>query len=148
MRFATSQKTTVPPPAIARAKEFIRRNFAEELSLRRISAAAGVSPPYLNKLFQKHLEATPMKYVWGYRLERSSELLQETGLSISEISFQTGFQNPFHFSRLFKAKYDMPPRQFRERSWRCWSRRCANGGQKSSAAPRPPSASNALNQKT
>jgi AraC-like DNA-binding protein len=116
-RFASSQKIKILPSAIEKAQAFVRQNFATEVDRARLAAASGVSGPYLSKLFREHFGTTPVKYVWDYRLERSADLLRETGLSVSEISYQTGFQNPFHFSRLFRQKYRISPRDFRKRSW-------------------------------
>jgi AraC-like DNA-binding protein len=116
-RFASSQKVKILPSAIEKAQAFVRQNFATEVDRARLAAASGVSGPYLSNLFREHFGTTPVKYVWDYRLERSADLLRETGLSASEISYQTGFQNPFHFSRLFRQKYRISPRDFRKRSW-------------------------------
>ena len=47
------------------------------------------------------------------RLSMATELLQNTPLSIGEISFECGFENQTHFSRVFKEKMGIPPQQFR-----------------------------------
>jgi len=50
--------------------------------------------------FQKHHHATSSRFLWKLRAERGIAMLGETGLSVAEIAYQCGFQNPFHFSRM------------------------------------------------
>jgi AraC-like DNA-binding protein len=45
-------------------------------------------------------------------------MLRETGLSVSEAAYRSGFRNPFHFSRLVKAETGQTPTVYRERVWR------------------------------
>ena len=53
--------------------------------------------------------------MWDRRLERSREaLMAGNGASISEIAFACGFNSSAHFSRAFKAKYEVSPRELRD----------------------------------
>ena len=55
------------------------------------------------------------RFVWDRRLERSREaLLASADVSISEIAFACGFNSSAHFSRAFKAKYEVAPRELRD----------------------------------
>ncbi|MES1182046.1 MAG: helix-turn-helix transcriptional regulator, partial [Flavobacterium sp.] len=48
-------------------------------------------------------------------LEKAFELLQSTGLSVSEICFEVGFQDTSHFTKTFKQKYNQSPSEYRKR---------------------------------
>jgi AraC family transcriptional regulator of arabinose operon len=100
------------------AQRYIEQNLAEALDLSQIAAATGVTPQYLTRLFRRELHITPMRYLWQLRTQRGVELLEDTGLSISEIADRVGFQSPFHFSRLVRQQHGCGPRELRQRLWR------------------------------
>jgi transcriptional regulator GlxA family with amidase domain len=76
-----------------------------------------VTPQHLTRLFRRHMQTAPMRYLWHLRTRHGVELLGGTGLSIGEIATQVGFQSPFHFSRLVRNHYRDSPRRLRERLW-------------------------------
>ena len=54
-----------------------------------------------------------MRYVWSLRLEHAARLLADAPRSpIAEVAFQCGFANAAHFSRAFKERYAMTPREY------------------------------------
>jgi AraC family transcriptional regulator of arabinose operon len=106
------------PDAVARAQQYIETHLSHPIRLGDVSRAASVTPQHLVKLFRRHLRTTPMRYVWDARVRRGAELLTQSGLSVSEVAAQCGFQTPFHFSRLIKQRYGLPPRELRKREWR------------------------------
>ncbi|TGR77322.1 AraC family transcriptional regulator, partial [Mesorhizobium sp. M2D.F.Ca.ET.223.01.1.1] len=82
-----------------------------------ISRYMGCSRRYLHRAFEGE-GMTLERFVWDRRLERSKEELlspARASASISEIAFACGFNSSAHFSRAFKSKYDLAPRQLRER---------------------------------
>ena len=105
------------PDAVRRARMMMDMRFAEPLTLADVAQVANVTPQHLIRQFQKHLQITPVRYLWQVRLAHGLVLLRETGLSISEIAERVGFQSAFHFSRLVKQRYQHSPRQLRARSW-------------------------------
>jgi transcriptional regulator GlxA family with amidase domain len=60
---------------------------------------------------------TPMEKVWLLRLQEAARLLGQTGLGIAEVAYLTGFANPYHFSRRFKAHFGMQPSLWRQTKW-------------------------------
>ncbi|MEM6820645.1 MAG: AraC family transcriptional regulator [Verrucomicrobiota bacterium] len=100
-----------------RFQEFISREYRQDLKLADLAKAAGVSRQHLLKLFRIAGKPTPTKMLYQLRTAQGAELLQHTGMSLSEISDQCGFQNPFHFSRRFKQRFGMSPRDYRKQCW-------------------------------
>jgi len=100
---------------LQKARRALHEALAGEWTLATLAARAGVSSNHLIKLFREHLGTTPMEYLWQLRLGHAAVLLRETGLGVAEIAYQTGFQNPFHFSRRFRQRFRQSPRQHRER---------------------------------
>lgn len=111
--------TTVhpPPPPLEKALACMEQRAEEALTLTDIARACGITPPHLVKLFRNHLKTTPMKHLWQLRTSRGRDSLLATGLSVSEIAHRCGFQNPFHFSRLVRARYGKSPRELRKKAW-------------------------------
>lgn len=106
------------PESVERVRAHVHARYPEPLDLEALAAVACVSAPHLTRLFRKHLQTTPIRYLWQVRLQEGLRMLRETGLTISEIAFRCGYQNPFHFSRAVKGVEGLPPRLYREKSWR------------------------------
>ena len=102
---------------VERARRYIDEHCADENCLGEATRAAGVSPQHLIRLFRRHFQITPGRYLWRTRVERGAGLLAATGLNISEIADRCGFKNPFHFSRLLRKMQGISPRRFRQRAW-------------------------------
>ncbi len=56
------------------------------------------------------------EFVQILRLKRAAELLKDTEMTISEIAFKIGFNDPYYFSRAFKKNFNLSPKKFREQS--------------------------------
>ena len=74
------------------------------------------SIPTFKRDFKKIFNDTPAKWVMKKRLNLATDLLENTPLSIGEITFECGFENQTHFSRVFKEKMGVSPSQFRKSS--------------------------------
>ena len=104
-------------PAVAAARNVVRRRLAERITLADLADAAHVAPPYLIRLFRQELRTTPMRYLWGERARVGVHLLEHTGLPVAEVALRVGCQTPKHFSRLVCTAAGRSPREVRRRSW-------------------------------
>jgi AraC-like DNA-binding protein/ligand-binding sensor protein len=104
----------VEPMAVIRAKEFIRQNFQEDISLADVARAVCTSRFTICKLFRRHAGVTFTEFVSQFRVERAKELLANPNLRISEIAFTVGFQSITHFNRSFRALAGQAPTAYRE----------------------------------
>jgi AraC-like DNA-binding protein len=96
---------------------FIWKELAHPLSLSDIARAVGISRQHLLKLCRMHRRPTPISQLYQARLQASTDLLRQSGLSISEIAEKCGFVNIFHFSRRFKQTYGQSPSSWRKDLW-------------------------------
>lgn len=71
------------------------------------------SKSYISHKFKKTYGITFSRYCNNLKLEDAKELLLNTDLSITEIAFQTGFNDVSHFISLFKTKFGLPPKQYK-----------------------------------
>lgn len=105
------------PPSLARAIQFVEQHLAQEIDLPRIAEAAGVSPTHVARLFKTHRGMTASAYLWRVRTQHGRALLRDTGLTIAEIAYRSGFKTPYHFSRHVRRQYGQSPRALRQRMW-------------------------------
>jgi len=91
----------------------INEKFNHELTREQLAEYAGLSPSRFHAIFQEATGIAPMQYVQRLRLRRAQELLLATDLSIKQIADAIGFNDPFHFSRLFKRDAGVSPRAYR-----------------------------------
>jgi AraC family transcriptional regulator len=99
---------------LRRAIEFVHDNFASDLSVEEIAAAAYLSEYHFARLFKQITGVTPGAYLASVRIEHARALLAETQLPISEIAAGVGYQSQSHFNKVFKSVTGVTPRKYRE----------------------------------
>lgn len=114
---ANRQDDVHEPDALRRTLDWIGSNLAQPASLSVLAKAGGVSTAQLVKIFRRHIGTTPMRALWTARTEQGVRLLRETGLSVSEIAYHSGFATPFHFSRWVRQLHGKSPRAVRAEAW-------------------------------
>lgn len=99
---------------IRKVLKLIEQNIGNpEFSVESLSSHLGVSRTFLyNKLVTK-LEKSPQELIRDIRLNRGKELLTKSNLTISEIAFEVGFNNPKYFTKNFKKQFRVLPSQYR-----------------------------------
>jgi AraC-like DNA-binding protein len=99
--------------AFLRLKERIEDNFLEFDSMEAIGKAASLSPSYISRLFKQHYHMSPYHFLLKKKMEYAMDLLNNTRLSVGEVARECGFEDPFHFSRLFKSMMHKSPSCFK-----------------------------------
>ena len=95
---------------------FIHAHYSEKLTLTDIASAASVSTRECIRCFRNTIRQTPLEYVMEYRLNTAKRMLNETEMSITDVSLQCGFSSNAYFGKIFREKYGMTPLQYRNRS--------------------------------
>jgi AraC family transcriptional regulator len=98
---------------LARVLDLIESDLAEDLSLRILAQAAGLSEYHFLRMFKQSTGYTPHQYIINQRVERAKELLQKTDMSITEIAYLLGFSTPAHFTHHFRRKTGVTPSALR-----------------------------------
>ena len=99
---------------IALAKEYILKNFANDISLDDVSREVNISPYYFSKLFKDETGEGFVEYLTNLRIEKAKELLSGTSYSMKEICQMCGYTDPNYFSRIFKKNVGVTPTEFKE----------------------------------
>ena len=99
---------------ILKVKNFISKNYMDELRLPELASLAGMSSSAFSRFFKIHTGRNISEYIIDLRLGYAARMLVDTAKSISEIGFDCGFNNLSNFNRIFKKKKGCSPSEFRE----------------------------------
>lgn len=102
------------PPKIAQVRDYIRQNYAKNITNKELAALVGYHEYYLNRIFSTYIGTNLHNYLLTVRLNRASFLILNTDLDLQEISEQAGFGSYPHFSSYFKQVYGYSPIQYRK----------------------------------
>ena len=91
----------------------VKSNFKEEITLAEIADMVSMTIPSFCRYFKKITKKTFTQFVNEYRLVHASKLLAEMSMSITEVCFESGFNNFSHFNKSFKAFTGQNPSEYR-----------------------------------
>lgn len=111
-----ANRLRVGPDQLGEAMRIMAENIETPIELTRLAGSCGISLRQLERLFRKHLDATPISYYTSLRLERAYELLTQTNLPLDEIALASGFASVSNFSKKFRTQSGKTPLEIRERS--------------------------------
>lgn len=92
---------------------YVKDNFQEPIQLDTVSNMVSMTTPSFCRYFKKITNKTFTNFVNDYRLVHASKLLSENTKSITEISYESGFNNFSHFNKSFKAFTGKSASQYR-----------------------------------
>ena len=104
--------------AICRIASHLDLHFTEKIDFNELARRHGMSPRTFLRVWQKQFHISPGAYLLRKQLEEARRLLVETELKVYEIAELTGFSDPFYFSRFFKARAGLSPKEYRLRKWK------------------------------
>ncbi len=97
---------------IKQALEFIESSYTQPLSLKELAASAQMSPKYFCQFFQDMIHRTPIDYLNYYRIEQACHLLSTGNQTITEVAYNTGFNDLSYFIKTFKKYKGITPKQY------------------------------------
>ena len=103
-----------PPENIALAIEYMKNNLNEPLTRDEAARSCNMSPGHFSKIFREKTGHTFTDLLNLFRVEQASDLLDNSGLSVYEIAFRTGFNDQSYFSKVFKKYRQMTPKNYRK----------------------------------
>ncbi len=94
--------------------QIMEKNYMYNLTLSELAQISGRSLTSFKRDFYEYYHTTPGKWLTEKRLQHAKMLLNTTKLPVSEIAFNSGFENVSHFSRIFKEKFGSSPLHFKK----------------------------------
>jgi transcriptional regulator GlxA family with amidase domain len=101
---------------IAASIDYMLQNLDKPLSVAGLAAAANISPSHFFALFRRCTGGAPIDFFIRLRMEQACHLLKTTSLNVKEIGATLGYDDPFYFSRAFKAVNHFSPTEYRRRA--------------------------------
>ncbi|MFD8232476.1 helix-turn-helix domain-containing protein [Streptomyces sp. NPDC059696] len=112
-------RPTDPPPGldarVRRAQELIDADPGAPHTVQSLAESVALSPSRFAHLFSSRLGRSPMRALREARLRHAARLLEGTDLPVERVAAASGFASPFHFNRVFRARYGEPPGAYRAR---------------------------------
>ena len=93
---------------------FMGKGLAENLTLDKLAAHAGISKFHLSRKFREAMGKSPMSYFTQMKIQRACELLDTTEDSIQEVAASLGYNTPYYFSEVFKRVTGYSPSGYRK----------------------------------
>lgn len=93
--------------------EYIEKNYMKSITLSEMAQISGLSTSHFTVLFHDFFRQTPIDYLNAYRIECACLLLINSELSVTEISYQCGFNDSAYFVKVFKKYKNTTPKKYR-----------------------------------
>jgi len=95
------------------ARSFIEREYRTINTVAQAADACALSPEYLARLFGEYQGEPPLRFLQRLKMNRASDLLTRTRLTVAAVGAEVGLADPFTFSRAFKRWFGRSPRNYR-----------------------------------
>jgi AraC-like DNA-binding protein len=92
----------------------VRKNFQEEITIHEMSKIANMAEPSFCRFFKKNTGKTFIEFLNEFRITHACKLLAETSLPITDICYESGFNNFSHFNNYFKKITGKSPSEYRK----------------------------------
>ena len=96
--------------------EYMQTNYNEHITVASLANRVGLSQSYFSRLYNQYMHTSPIDYLIKIRLQKSTELLLNSTISVSEIALKCGFNDFSYFSKCFRQRYGCSPREYMKKN--------------------------------
>src|SRR5690606_6994921 len=102
---------------IEKAIKLVEENIANpDFSVENLSHELGMSRVHLYKKLLSLTGKSPIEFIRTIRLQRAAQLLEKSQLTVAEVAYKVGFNNPKYFTRYFKDHFNVLPSAYAKKS--------------------------------
>ena len=113
-RYLDGGMTPLADEVVVEAQMWIDANVAAQITVSELAQRLGVSVRTLDRRF-RHATGTSPRHYWQERRTRvAKDLLEKTNLTIGEIAYRVGYQDPGYFARVFQREMSVAPFEYRQ----------------------------------
>ena len=112
-RLSVPTRIGVRHPKLSLVIQMMEANIEEPKSPSLLAKEVGMSTRQLERLFRRYLNRSPKRYYMELRLQKARNRLMQTDMSVINVALACGFASPSHFSKCYRAQYNITP--YRER---------------------------------
>lgn len=105
-------------PVFRQIRTRLRKEYNREFQVGLLASEANLSPERFSVLYRKFFGKSPYAELIDARLIAAKRFLSSTSFTIKEIAAKCGWRDQYYFSRLFREKYTVSPRDFRRHYYR------------------------------
>lgn len=109
-----SEKQTQRRALALEIMNYIDKHYREPISNNELAAHFHVSVGHLGHLFTEEFGISPINYQISRRMSDAQWMLIRTDKSVNKIAHEIGYENPYHFTRLFVKRLGVHPKDYRE----------------------------------
>ena len=110
------KKEPVYSRQVLRCMDYIDYHLHERITVKALAQQVGLSPSYLSVLFKAETGTGVSDYITGRKIETARNMLRYSDYSYSEISAILAFSSQSHFTKVFRVRVGMTPKQYRNSS--------------------------------
>jgi len=104
------------PKNIRRVKNFIDKNFSEDISVSSLAESIGISEVYFRNEFKKYFGLSPLLYIKKMRLDKAKQMLSTGYYTVANVATECGFASISYFSYEFKRINGLTPSEYIKKS--------------------------------
>lgn len=113
--YAEINVNTVSPNYAARIMRYINTNYMNDTSVEKIADYLKLNRKYIARVFKEKTGSTIQEYLISKRMEEAKKLLKK-GYGVSESAYMSGYNDAFNFSKAFKKRFGISPKQYAEKN--------------------------------
>ena len=99
---------------ISEIKTYVANHYMEDISLDDVAKLVCLNPSYVSGVFRRKSGENFSEYLANYRIEIAKDLLNDVKYRIVDVSYMVGYRDAKYFSRIFKKKVGVNPRDYRK----------------------------------
>lgn len=112
--YFTAHQDRLVPDVVQQIKQYIIMHSQEDISLEMIAKKVDLSPYYISKVFKDQLGINYIDFLTECRIQKAKSLMSDPELSLKEITFEVGYNDPNYFSKVFKKSCGIAPTDYRK----------------------------------
>lgn len=101
------------PDNIQRVREHIEAHYTQPLTIPDLAGIANLTPAHFGTMYKRHVGYAPVEHIIELRMLEASTLLANRNMKIRDVAMAVGYEDIYHFSKLFKKRFGKSPRAYR-----------------------------------
>jgi len=107
------QITPLDVKLVEDAVKCVEKNISSpNFSVEDLGTELGISRAYVFRKIQALTGKTPLEFIRTIRMQHAAQLLEKSQLSVREVAYKVGFNNPKYFTKYFKEQFNMLPSDY------------------------------------
>jgi AraC family transcriptional regulator, arabinose operon regulatory protein len=108
------KKSTNDNDVIQQCITFMKQNLDKNLYLEDLTKVVDMSPSHLSSEFKKRMKYSPMQLFTSLKIQKACQMIMEKKHSVKSIAYSLGYEDQYHFSRVFKNVMGVSPKNFKK----------------------------------